>query len=145
MSCRTVSRRSRLEPRVPCSERTVRRPTPSITVPFSSAPRLLPVRDLRPPPIPIAAVLQAPFVASLSAAPARGAVAFVLREGGSRNLYLAEPPAYTPKKLTRTTRTTARRSPTSPGRRMRSRSSSFAAATRIAGASGRIPPRTPRE
>ena len=51
-------------------------------------------------PIPIAAVLQAPFVASLSAAPARGAVAFVLREGGSRNLYLAEPPAWTPKKLT---------------------------------------------
>ena len=51
-------------------------------------------------PIPITAILQAPFVASLSTAPARGAVAFVLREGGSRNLYLAEPPAYTPKKLT---------------------------------------------
>ena len=50
--------------------------------------------------VPITAVLQAPFVASLSAAPARGALAFVLREGGSRNLYLAEPPAYTPKKLT---------------------------------------------
>lgn len=51
-------------------------------------------------PIPVSAVLQAPFVASLSAAPERGAVAFVLREGGSRNIYLAEPPAYTPKKLT---------------------------------------------
>lgn len=51
-------------------------------------------------PFPVSAVLQAPFVASLSAAPERGAVAFVLREGGSRNIYLAEPPAYTPKKLT---------------------------------------------
>jgi len=51
-------------------------------------------------PIPVSAVLQAPFVASLSAAPVRGAVAFVLREGGLRNIYLAEPPVYTPKKLT---------------------------------------------
>jgi dipeptidyl aminopeptidase/acylaminoacyl peptidase len=51
-------------------------------------------------PISVPAVLQAPFVASVSAAPARGAVAFVLREGGSRNIYLAGPPAYSPKKLT---------------------------------------------
>ncbi len=51
-------------------------------------------------PVPVSAVLQAPFVSSLSAAPERGAVAFVLREGGSRNIYLAEPPAYTPRKLT---------------------------------------------
>lgn len=50
--------------------------------------------------ISVSSVLEAPFVASLSAAPARGAVAFVLREGGSRNIYLAEPPAYTPRKLT---------------------------------------------
>ena len=51
-------------------------------------------------PIPIAAIMQAPFVLELSAAPSRGAVAFVLKEQGRRNIYLAEPPAYTPKKLT---------------------------------------------
>ena len=39
----------------------------------------------------------------------RGAVAFVLREGGSRNLYLAEPPAYAPKKLTASSGANTRR------------------------------------
>ncbi len=51
-------------------------------------------------PIPIAAIMQAPFVLELSAAPSRGAVAFVLKEQGRRNIYIAEPPAYAPKKLT---------------------------------------------
>ena len=51
-------------------------------------------------PIPISAIMQAPFVLELSAAPARGALVFVLKEQGRRNIYLAEPPAYTPKKLT---------------------------------------------
>ena len=51
-------------------------------------------------PIPIAAIMQAPFVLELSAAPSRGAVAFVSKEQGRRNIYMAEPPSYTPKKLT---------------------------------------------
>lgn len=53
-----------------------------------------------PTTLPIATLMQAPFVLELSAAPARGAVAFVLREAGRRNIYLAEPPEYAPKKLT---------------------------------------------
>ena len=53
-----------------------------------------------PGPIPIEAIMQAPFVLELSAAPARGAVAFVLKEQGRRNIYMAEPPAYAPRKLT---------------------------------------------
>jgi dipeptidyl aminopeptidase/acylaminoacyl peptidase len=57
-------------------------------------------RPASPTALPIEAIMQAPFVLELSAAPARGAVAFVLKEQGKRNIYLAEPPAYTPKKVT---------------------------------------------
>jgi dipeptidyl aminopeptidase/acylaminoacyl peptidase len=45
-------------------------------------------------------IMQAPFVLKLSAAPARGSLAFVLKEQGRRNIYVAEPPAYSPRKIT---------------------------------------------
>ncbi|MEO5761863.1 MAG: prolyl oligopeptidase family serine peptidase [Vicinamibacteria bacterium] len=51
-------------------------------------------------PLTIEAIMQAPYVLELSTAPSRGALAFVIKEQGRRNIYIAEPPSYTPKKLT---------------------------------------------
>lgn len=59
-----------------------------------------PAASPSPTPLTIESIMQAPFVLEVSAAPARGAIAFVLKEQGKRNIYSAEPPAYTPKKLT---------------------------------------------
>ena len=48
----------------------------------------------------IGPILDAPFVLEMTPAPEGGAVAFVLLEQGRRNIYVAAPPAYAPRRVT---------------------------------------------
>lgn len=50
--------------------------------------------------VTIEGVLSAPFASGMSAAPAGGAIAWVLDECGARNVWVAEPPAYRARRLT---------------------------------------------
>ncbi len=46
------------------------------------------------------AVLSAPFASELTAAPAGGLVAWLLKQEGARNVWVAAPPGYAPRRLT---------------------------------------------
>ncbi|MBX9927730.1 MAG: prolyl oligopeptidase family serine peptidase [Gemmatimonadaceae bacterium] len=51
-------------------------------------------------PIPVEQLMSAPYPGAISAAPAGGAVAWVLNDRGVRNIWIATPPAYAGRKLT---------------------------------------------
>src|SRR4051812_13982833 len=53
-----------------------------------------------PPPFTLEQVMSAPFASQLTAAPAGGRLAWVLREGGARNVWVAAPPEYHGRRLT---------------------------------------------
>lgn len=50
--------------------------------------------------VPIEAIMSAPFPSAMTAAPAGGALAWVQNDQGVRNIWVAEPPAYTARQLT---------------------------------------------
>jgi acetyl esterase/lipase len=72
-------------------------------------------------------VMSAPFPSALTAAPKGGAVAWVLNEHGARNVWVADAPTYSGRRLT-TKMMMARRSTDSVGPLMAAPSCSFAAA-----------------
>ena len=93
--------------------------------------------NAEPARVAVRDILSAPFASELTAAPAGGSLAWIVKLEGARNIWVAQPPEYKAQRLTSFVADDGQDISRSRGPRTARRSSTSAVATRIVRASAR--------